>query len=137
GGDQGQNDVAAIYEVVSRRFRRYLEEQERSGALDLGAADPPAATGDDPDGVDEDPTGPDGTNARQAEPGSEPTAGGPEEDDDAGGTSRAEPGSRPTARGPHEDDDAGVTARADPSVRLLAGARAGGGIPAGIDPETG
>ncbi len=36
GGEPRQNDVAAIYEVISRRFRRYLEEQERSGALDLG-----------------------------------------------------------------------------------------------------
>jgi excinuclease ABC subunit C len=34
---EGQNDVAAIHEVVSRRFRRYLEEQENSGELDLGA----------------------------------------------------------------------------------------------------
>jgi excinuclease ABC subunit C len=38
-GDPGQNDVAAIHEVISRRFRRYLEEQERSGALGLGADD--------------------------------------------------------------------------------------------------
>src|SRR4029453_18427737 len=114
GGDQGQNDVAAIYEVVSRRFRRYLEEQERSGALDLGAADPPAATGDDPDGVDKDPAGPDGTKPRQAGPGAEPAASGPD-----------------------KDDDAGAAGRTDPSVRLLASARAGGGIPAGIDPGGG
>ena len=114
GGDPGQNDVAAIYEVVSRRFRRYLEEQERSGALDLGAADLPAATGDDPDGIDGDSAGPDGTNARQAGTGSEPTA------------TEAD-----------EDDDAGTTGRTDPTVRVLAGARAGGGMPAGIDPETG
>jgi excinuclease ABC subunit C len=33
----GQNDVAAIHEVVSRRFRRYLEERENSGDLELGA----------------------------------------------------------------------------------------------------
>jgi excinuclease ABC subunit C len=114
GGDPGQNDVAAIYEVVSRRFRRYLEEQERSGALDLGAADLPAATGDDPDGIDGDSAGPDGTNARQAGPGSEPTATEADEDDDAGGIGRT-----------------------DLTVRVLAGARAAGGMPAGIDPETG
>ena len=113
-GDPGQNDVAAIYEVVSRRFRRYLEEQERSGALDLGAADLPAAAGEDPDGVDEDLAGPDGSIARQAEPGSEPTASGAD-----------------------EDDDAGATGQTDPTVHVLAGARATGGIPAGIDPETG
>jgi len=33
----GQNDVAAIHEVISRRFRRYLEERENSGDLELGA----------------------------------------------------------------------------------------------------
>ncbi|HEX2497399.1 MAG TPA: excinuclease ABC subunit UvrC, partial [Actinomycetes bacterium] len=36
-GPDGQNDVAAIHEVISRRFRRYLEEQEAIGALaDVG-----------------------------------------------------------------------------------------------------
>jgi len=36
-GIDGQNDVAAIHEVISRRFRRYLEEQEAIGALaDVG-----------------------------------------------------------------------------------------------------
>jgi excinuclease ABC subunit C len=37
----GQDDVCAIREVVTRRFRRYLEEQERGGALpdaDAGGA---------------------------------------------------------------------------------------------------
>jgi excinuclease ABC subunit C len=37
-GLQQQNDVAAIHEVISRRFRRYLEERENSGDLELGAA---------------------------------------------------------------------------------------------------
>jgi len=36
-GLHGQNDVAAIHEVISRRFRRYLEERENSGDLELGA----------------------------------------------------------------------------------------------------
>jgi excinuclease ABC subunit C len=31
----GQNDVAAIYEVISRRFRRYLEEREAAGGLEV------------------------------------------------------------------------------------------------------
>ncbi len=36
---EGQGDVAAIHEVISRRFRRYLEEREQTGELDaLGAA---------------------------------------------------------------------------------------------------
>jgi excinuclease ABC subunit C len=45
-GAEGTDDVAAIHEVVSRRFRRYLEEREATGELDvLGespAAGPPA-----------------------------------------------------------------------------------------------
>ncbi len=50
-GFAGQNDVAAIHEVVSRRFRRYLEEQEAVGALaDVGngAADALAEGGQPP-----------------------------------------------------------------------------------------
>ncbi|KWX04400.1 excinuclease ABC subunit C [Carbonactinospora thermoautotrophica] len=31
---EGQDDAASIYEVISRRFRRYLEERERIGELD-------------------------------------------------------------------------------------------------------
>jgi excinuclease ABC subunit C len=31
----GQGDVAAIHEVISRRFRRYLEEREETGELDV------------------------------------------------------------------------------------------------------
>jgi len=31
----GQGDVAAIHEVISRRFRRYLEEREQTGELDV------------------------------------------------------------------------------------------------------
>jgi excinuclease ABC subunit C len=40
---EGQSDVAAIHEVVSRRFRRYLDERENSGDLDLGAGGEEAA----------------------------------------------------------------------------------------------
>ncbi|HEX5532261.1 MAG TPA: excinuclease ABC subunit UvrC [Actinomycetales bacterium] len=35
-GVDGQDDVASIHEVITRRFRRYLEEREQSGDLDLG-----------------------------------------------------------------------------------------------------
>jgi excinuclease ABC subunit C len=42
-GLDGSDDVAAIYEVISRRFRRYLDEREAGPA---GLAD-----GDDPDAV--------------------------------------------------------------------------------------
>jgi excinuclease ABC subunit C len=33
-GDDGSDDVSAIREVITRRFRRYLEEREESGELD-------------------------------------------------------------------------------------------------------
>src|SRR6185312_3471383 len=35
-GTRGQDDVAAIHEVITRRFRRYLEERENIPELDLG-----------------------------------------------------------------------------------------------------
>ena len=37
-GDGARDDTAAMYEVITRRFRRYVEDQARSGALDLGDA---------------------------------------------------------------------------------------------------
>ena len=45
-GTEGQDDVASIHEVITRRFRRYLEEREQAGDLDLGAG----AGGDADDG---------------------------------------------------------------------------------------
>jgi excinuclease ABC subunit C len=38
-GVEGQNDVASMHEVVTRRFRRLLDEQAKQGALDAGASD--------------------------------------------------------------------------------------------------
>ena len=38
-GAGARDDTAAMYEVITRRFRRYLEDQARSGALYLGEAD--------------------------------------------------------------------------------------------------
>jgi excinuclease ABC subunit C len=35
-GVQGQDDVASIHEVISRRFRRYLDDSAREGELGLG-----------------------------------------------------------------------------------------------------
>ena len=35
-GTDGQDDVASIHEVITRRFRRYLDERETSAELDLG-----------------------------------------------------------------------------------------------------
>jgi excinuclease ABC subunit C len=45
-GYDGSDDVSAIREVITRRFRRYLEEREESGELDLLGE--PDARGDDP-----------------------------------------------------------------------------------------
>ena len=36
-GIDGQDDVASIHEVITRRFRRYLEDREQAADLDLGA----------------------------------------------------------------------------------------------------
>jgi excinuclease ABC subunit C len=34
-GDDGTDDISSIHEVISRRFRRYLEEREETGELDV------------------------------------------------------------------------------------------------------
>jgi excinuclease ABC subunit C len=46
-GLDGTDDVASIHEVISRRFRRYLEEREATGELDV-LGDPAAR---EPDGL--------------------------------------------------------------------------------------
>ncbi|WP_225754354.1 excinuclease ABC subunit UvrC [Actinotalea sp. Marseille-Q4924] len=38
-GEGARDDTAAMYEVITRRFRRYLQEQEESGDLPLGESD--------------------------------------------------------------------------------------------------
>ena len=45
-GYEGSDDISAIREVITRRFRRYLEEREQSGELDL-LGDPDAAEDQD------------------------------------------------------------------------------------------
>jgi excinuclease ABC subunit C len=47
-GYDGSDDVSAIREVITRRFRRYLEEREESGELDT-LGDPEAREDQDPD----------------------------------------------------------------------------------------
>ncbi|WP_406098085.1 excinuclease ABC subunit UvrC [Streptomyces sp. NBC_01013] len=37
-GFEGQDDVRSMHEVISRRFRRYLQEKERTGEWEEGAA---------------------------------------------------------------------------------------------------
>ncbi|QFG20038.1 excinuclease ABC subunit UvrC [Actinomadura sp. WMMB 499] len=46
---EGQDDVRSVHEVITRRFRRYLAESERTGELD-SLGDPEAETGGTPDG---------------------------------------------------------------------------------------
>ncbi len=45
-GTGGEGDVAAIHEVITRRFRRYLEERETTGELDV-LGDPAVSPADD------------------------------------------------------------------------------------------
>ncbi len=47
-GYDGTDDISAIREVITRRFRRYLAEREETGELDL-LGDPEAAEDPDPD----------------------------------------------------------------------------------------
>jgi len=44
-GTGGEGDVASIHEVITRRFRRYLDEREATGELDV-LGDPAAGEGD-------------------------------------------------------------------------------------------
>ncbi|MFD8938405.1 excinuclease ABC subunit UvrC [Streptomyces sp. NPDC059578] len=51
---QGQDDVRSMHEVITRRFKRYLAEKERTGEWATAESDPPEAlaegpTADDPD----------------------------------------------------------------------------------------
>ncbi|MGW0936390.1 excinuclease ABC subunit UvrC [Streptomyces sp. NPDC002666] len=72
-GFEGQDDVRSMHEVISRRFRRYLQEKERTGEWEEG----PAPTGPAP-------TGPAPTGPVPADPGPEATtdaAAEPREDD--------------------------------------------------------
>lgn len=69
-GFEGQDDVRSMHEVISRRFRRYLHEKERTGEWEeTGAPTGPASTGPVPAS-----TGPVPASA-------EPAADGSREDD--------------------------------------------------------
>ncbi|WP_432863167.1 excinuclease ABC subunit UvrC [Microbispora rosea] len=61
----GEGDVASIYEVICRRFKRYLEERAATGELDAGTDDEAGhdATGHDGDGYDANGHGGDGYDA--------------------------------------------------------------------------
>ena len=45
-GTGGEGDVASVHEVITRRFRRFLEEREATGELDM-LGDPAARAGED------------------------------------------------------------------------------------------
>ncbi len=47
-GTDGTDDISAIHEVITRRFRRYLAEREKTGELDT-LGDPDPEDGDDQD----------------------------------------------------------------------------------------
>jgi excinuclease ABC subunit C len=53
-GLDGTDDIAAIHEVITRRFRRYLEEREETGELDT-LGDPADGRSDDTEGNGEEP----------------------------------------------------------------------------------
>ncbi|MBX9244078.1 excinuclease ABC subunit UvrC [Actinotalea ferrariae] len=90
-GQGARDDTAAMHEVITRRFRRYLEDQARSGAPDLGDLEDATAEGH--------PFAPDG-----ADPGAGPTP------DDA-----ASPPSAPPARRRHEPRSGAVAREAEPA----------------------
>ncbi|MFF0412527.1 excinuclease ABC subunit UvrC [Kitasatospora sp. NPDC004745] len=46
-GFEGQDDVRSMHEVISRRFRRYLQEREQTGEWAVPEEDDPGAAGDD------------------------------------------------------------------------------------------
>jgi excinuclease ABC subunit C len=67
-GMDGEGDVAAIHEVITRRFRRYLDEREATGELDtLGDAGSPG-NGDSEDREDSAGAGLDGRQRKFAYP---------------------------------------------------------------------
>jgi excinuclease ABC subunit C len=59
-GTDGQDDVASVHEVITRRFRRYLEDREQAGDLDLGGG----AIDDDEDGQEGHGEGPGASSGR-------------------------------------------------------------------------
>ncbi|KUH35920.1 MULTISPECIES: excinuclease ABC subunit UvrC [Streptomyces] len=86
---QGQDDVRSMHEVVSRRFRRYLAEKERTGEWVGGNGETPTATDGTPTPTDGTPTPADGVPTpadgvpSAAAAGTPAAAGVPPEDLDA------------------------------------------------------
>ncbi|THA29410.1 excinuclease ABC subunit UvrC [Streptomyces sp. A1277] len=83
-GFEGQDDVRSMHEVISRRFRRYLHEKERTGEWEeTGAPTGPAPTGPVPasTGPVPAPTGPVPASTGPVPASAEPAADGSREDD--------------------------------------------------------
>ncbi|WLQ47654.1 excinuclease ABC subunit UvrC [Streptomyces poriferorum] len=80
-GFEGQDDVRSMHEVISRRFRRYLQEKERTGEWEEGPAPTgPAPTGPVPAGLV--PAGPSAAESAGPAESSEPAEPAePREDD--------------------------------------------------------
>ncbi|WP_326663496.1 excinuclease ABC subunit UvrC [Streptomyces sp. NBC_00385] len=83
-GFEGQDDVRSMHEVISRRFRRYLQEKERTGEWEegpapTGAAPAPTGAAPAPTGAAPAPTGaaPAPTGASATAAGAAPAADGP------------------------------------------------------------
>ncbi|MFJ8022901.1 excinuclease ABC subunit UvrC [Streptomyces sp. NPDC096311] len=71
-GFEGQDDVRSMHEVITRRFRRYLAEKERTGEWTDGenvSSDGTSADGTSADGASADGTSRDGTSTESAPPG--------------------------------------------------------------------
>ncbi|MFE2293643.1 excinuclease ABC subunit UvrC [Streptomyces sp. NPDC059452] len=60
-GFEGQDDVRSMHEVIGRRFRRYLQDKERTGEWEQA----PEASGEAPDAAQVSPVPADGTEPRE------------------------------------------------------------------------
>lgn len=108
-----EGDVASIHEVISRRFKRYLEERSATGELDT---EPDTGIG--------------------AEPSGEPGTDGPSGDGPSGDGLSGEPDGEPGAEvGAESRGEPGTGAGMDAKPGAELGGEPGAGV--GIDPETG
>ncbi|MFF8385333.1 excinuclease ABC subunit UvrC [Streptomyces kanasensis] len=106
---QGQDDVRSMHEVVSRRFRRYLAEKERTGEWVGGNGETPTATDGTPTATDGVPTSDDGAET--------PADGAPTP---AGGAPSAAAAGTPAVPGLPPEDFDGTAAEEDGRPRKFA-----------------
>ncbi|WPB93914.1 excinuclease ABC subunit UvrC [Streptomyces malaysiensis] len=104
----GQDDVRSMHEVVSRRFRRYLHEKQKTGEWEeeateaAGSTEPAGATGA---------TGATGAAVTPETVGSPETTGATEATESAGATGATEPAGTPGSTEPAE-----VTGATEPAA---------------------